>query len=235
VPGAAPRDPKLRPIEVAISSTEHRRHHRQLPDRGAAARWHAADRRDATFSNDIPAVTGRTVVVKTGVVPMAVDPSKSYIERVRVRGDAPERALAHHLPGRWLPASRPGPQPVSVVLGHSHRLPAREAHGRAPGRPAGGLLHVEYTAFEPHRRGTGQAGADRPLPAGKGQPGGRRQRPGQAHHLLPGPGIPERWKPYITAGVLQWLPVFEAAGFSNAIRVLDAPTPEQDPTGRPRT
>ena len=42
----------------------------------------------ATFSNDIPAVTGRTVVVKTGVVPMAVDPSKSFIQRVRVRGDA---------------------------------------------------------------------------------------------------------------------------------------------------
>ena len=44
-----------------------------------------------------------------------------------------------------------------------------------------------------------------------------------------GPGMPERWKPYVTAGVLQWLPAFEAAGFSNAIRVLDAPTPEQDP------
>ena len=35
------------------------------------------------------------------------------------------------------------------------------------------------------------------------------------------------------AGVLQWLPVFEAAGFSNAIRVLDAPTPEQDPDWSP--
>jgi hypothetical protein len=33
--------------------------------------------------------------------------------------------------------------------------------------------------------------------------------------------------------VLQWLPVFEAAGFSNAIRVLDAPTPQQDPDWSP--
>ncbi len=31
------------------------------------------------------------------------------------------------------------------------------------------------------------------------------------------------------AGVLQWLPAFEAAGFSNAIRVLDAPTPAAGP------
>jgi hypothetical protein len=33
--------------------------------------------------------------------------------------------------------------------------------------------------------------------------------------------------------VLQWLPAFEAAGFSNAIRVLDAPTPQQDPDWSP--
>jgi len=48
-----------------------------------------------------------------------------------------------------------------------------------------------------------------------------------------GRGIPERWKPYVAAGVLQWLPAFEAAGFSNAIRVVDAPTPEQDPDWTP--
>jgi hypothetical protein len=33
----------------------------------------------------------------------------------------------------------------------------------------------------------------------------------------------------VADGVRQWLPAFEAAGFSNAIRVLDAPTPQQDP------
>jgi hypothetical protein len=49
--------------------------------------------------------------------------------------------------------------------------------------------------------------------------------------------MPERWKPHITAGVLQWLPAFEAAGFSNAIRVLERaharPGPDwspEDPT-----
>ena len=41
--------------------------------------------------------------------------------------------------------------------------------------------------------------------------------------------MPERWRPAIKAGIEMWLPAFEAAGFSNAIRVLDAPTPEQDP------
>lgn len=35
------------------------------------------------------------------------------------------------------------------------------------------------------------------------------------------PKMPDTWKPYITAGVLEWLPAFEAAGFTNAIEVRE--------------
>ncbi|MAU15926.1 MAG: hypothetical protein CMH46_10360 [Muricauda sp.] len=34
---------------------------------------------------------------------------------------------------------------------------------------------------------------------------------------------PDKWKPYIKAGVLEWLPAFEKAGFSNAIEVRELP------------
>lgn len=37
------------------------------------------------------------------------------------------------------------------------------------------------------------------------------------------PKIPDKWKPYIKAGVLEWLPPFEKAGFSNAIEVRELP------------
>ncbi|PKP29050.1 MAG: hypothetical protein CVU01_01920 [Bacteroidetes bacterium HGW-Bacteroidetes-18] len=37
------------------------------------------------------------------------------------------------------------------------------------------------------------------------------------------PAIPDKWKPYIKAGVLEWLPAFEAAGFKNAIEVREVP------------
>jgi len=37
------------------------------------------------------------------------------------------------------------------------------------------------------------------------------------------PKIPDKWKPYIKAGVLEWLPAFERAGFSNAIEVRELP------------
>lgn len=36
--------------------------------------------------------------------------------------------------------------------------------------------------------------------------------------------VPEKWKPFIKAGILEWTPAFKAAGFKNALKVMDAPT-----------
>ena len=44
------------------------------------------------------------------------------------------------------------------------------------------------------------------------------------------PATPEKWVPYIEAGILEWNGAFEDAGFRNAIQVRRAPTPQQDPT-----
>ena len=44
---------------------------------------------------------------------------------------------------------------------------------------------------------------------------------------------PEKWRPYLKQGVEDWQVAFEAAGFSNAIVALDAPTAEEDPTWSP--
>ena len=35
-------------------------------------------------------------------------------------------------------------------------------------------------------------------------------------------GIPKKWQPYVRAGILDWLPAFEAAGFKNALVVKEA-------------
>ncbi|GAL82222.1 hypothetical protein JCM19274_4410 [Algibacter lectus] len=37
------------------------------------------------------------------------------------------------------------------------------------------------------------------------------------------PMMPEKWKPYVKAGVMEWLPSFEAAGFTNAIEIREFP------------
>lgn len=47
------------------------------------------------------------------------------------------------------------------------------------------------------------------------------------------PATPERWRAAVKRGVENWQPVFEGAGFRNAIVALDPPTPEEDPEWDP--
>ncbi len=47
------------------------------------------------------------------------------------------------------------------------------------------------------------------------------------------PGTPDEWAPYIRAGVEDWQPTFESAGFRNAIQVRDIPSAEEDPDFSP--
>jgi len=234
VPGAAPRDPKLRPIDVALSSSETGPLIASFPLVGALPDGSLVLDVTATFSNDITAATGRTVLSKVGAVALAVDPSKSYIDGVRVRGDALNvRSHLTFLAGR--PADPvAGPQAVSVVMGHSLVfLPEKPMSGRHAD-PRVGYFSNEYTEFEADR---GTAQDRRALIARfrleKANPAAAVSDPVKPITYYLGRGMPERWKPYVTAGVLQWLPVFEAIGFSNAIRVLDAPTPQQDPDWSP--
>jgi len=43
------------------------------------------------------------------------------------------------------------------------------------------------------------------------------------------PATPKKWVPYIKAGIEEWQPAFESAGFKNAIVARDAPSPAEDP------
>lgn len=231
VPGQAPGDPKFKPIELALSSTETGALIASFPILGQLGDGSLVVDVTATFSNDIPAATGRVIVAKAGIAPLGTDPSKSYIERVRVRGDGLNiRSHITFLAG--IPqAPAYGPQPISVVLGHSIVFLPDKPMAARQGDARVGYFPLEYTEFE-GERGTAQ---DNKLIVPrfrleKANPAAAVSDPVKPITYYIGRGVPERWKPYIAAGVLQWLPAFEAAGFSNAIRVLDAPTPEQDPT-----
>lgn len=47
------------------------------------------------------------------------------------------------------------------------------------------------------------------------------------------PATPEQWREAVRQGVLNWNPAFETAGFRNAVRVLDPPSPDVDPEWDP--
>ena len=234
MPGSAPRDPKVRPIDVALSSSETGALIASFPIVGSLPDGALVLDVTATFSNDIAAATGRSVLATVGAVPAAVDPAKSHIDGVRVRGDA--LTVRSHITFLAGLKSDPlaGPQPVSVVLGHSIVFLPEKPMAARPADPRVGFFSNEYTEFE-SERGTAQ---DTKAVIGrfrleKANPAAAVSDPVKPITFYLGRGMPERWKPYVTAGVLQWLPVFEAAGFSNALRVLDAPTPEQDPNWSP--
>jgi hypothetical protein len=234
VPGSPPRDPKLRPIDVALSSSETGALIASFPVVGSLPDGSLVLDVTAPFSSDIAAATGRTVLTKVGAVVVAVDPIKSYIEDVRVRGDVLN--VRSHITFQAGLKADPvvGPQPVSVVLGHSIVFLPEKPMAARPADPRVGFFSSEFTEFEADR---GTAQDRRALIARfrleKANPGAAVSDPVKPITYYLGRGMPDRWKPYVTAGVLQWLPAFEAAGFSNAIRVLDAPTPQQDPDWSP--
>lgn len=47
------------------------------------------------------------------------------------------------------------------------------------------------------------------------------------------PATPVQWREWLRKGIESWNPAFEAAGFKNAVRVLDPPTKEEDSTWSP--
>jgi hypothetical protein len=47
------------------------------------------------------------------------------------------------------------------------------------------------------------------------------------------PATPEKWRPALKKGVEAWNVAFEAAGFKNAIRCIDPPSPKEDPEWSP--
>ncbi|CAD5373320.1 conserved exported hypothetical protein [Rubrivivax sp. A210] len=234
VPGARPDDPKTRPIDIALGSLETGPIVASFPILGANAQGTLLSDFTSAFSTDFAAASGRAFVAGAGLVPVALDPSRSYIDRVRVAGES--LAIRSHLtymasvPGQ----AALGPQPLSIVLGHSWLfLPERPMASR-PADPRVGFFSTRYTQFEADR-GTAQDELRliSRFRLEKANPQAAVSDPVKPITFYIGPGVPARWRPYIAAGIRQWLPVFEAAGFSNAIRVLDAPTPEQDPNWWP--
>ncbi|MBI1354733.1 MAG: DUF5117 domain-containing protein [Acidobacteria bacterium] len=63
----------------------------------------------------------------------------------------------------------------------------------------------------------------------KKDPAAERSEPVRPIVYYIDPATPPQWVPYIQKGVEAWRPVFEEAGFLDAIQARPAPTPEQDP------
>lgn len=194
----------------------------------------------AAFANDIDGLTATRHIASAGLIPapipITVDPARSFIAEVGVYPD--NLHIRSQLTFR---AQNPGDpvagfQPVSIELGHSLIiLPERPMAARRYDDRVG-FIFVDFTEFE-SADGLAATGPLRGVikrhRLEKRDPAAAVSDPVKPIVFYIGPGVPERWRAALKAGVEAWEPAFRAAGFSNAIVARDAPSPEQDPDWSP--
>lgn len=229
VEGSAAGDAK-RPIERALGTLETGPVIAALPVHELRADGSVVVDVGAVLTGDVATLSARSFLVRNaGVVPAVVDPARSYLAQARSRGQG-LHARAHLTYLVTQPSAAVlGPQPVSLVLGHSWvLLPQTPMAGRVT-HPRLGFFSTSFTQYEADRgTATEPVSYINRFRLEKANPAVPLSDPVKPITYYIGPGVPQRWRAALRAGVLAWLPVFESAGFSNALRVLDAPTDDPD-------
>lgn len=230
-PGPGLETPRARPIDFAVRRGNEAPIVAVLPVLATAADGRVLVDATRAFSGDVEHLSAAGQVTGIGLVPAAVDPQRSYITSVRV---FPRNfGIRTHLTFLSKDPKQPAlpPRAVSMRIGHSLvMLPDQPMPARAFDRRVG-FFASTYTEFE---SGPDRASAPRSqilrFRLEKKDPSAAVSDPVKPIVFHIGREVPDRWRPAIKAAAALWEPVFRAAGFSNAIRVVDAPTPEQDPT-----
>lgn len=183
-----------------------------------------------TFSGDVESLTARYHVQSTGQNAGAVDPARSYISKVKVfESDVDIHSHLTFLTTAPNDTSEMV-QPVSIVVGHSFVLLPQTSMSPRAFDDRVGFFNSEYVEYESE---TGEPMANRSVihrwRLEKSDPTAAVSTPIKPIVFYIGRDVPDRWKPYVKAGVEQWQPVFEAAGFKHAIIAEDAPSHETNP------
>lgn len=193
------------------------------------------------FSGDIPTMSARPQIRKAGMKPAGVSRPASYITSVRV---FPKNfGVRAHLTFLARPA-RNSSLPlrgVSLRVGHSIvMLPETPMVGR-PADPRIGYFTAgasvtefsDYTEYGGPGNPEKKRGFITRFRLVKKVPGAAVSDPVKPIVFYVGREVPDRWRPYIKAGIEMWKPAFRAAGFSNAIVARDAPAFSKDPNWTP--
>lgn len=173
-----------------------------------------------------------------------LDPGRSFIDRVKslpknieldvvatyVAAPTPPR-----IPGSPPPPSVPGPRrdtttdAITVVLHHSIvELPERPMKARLHDSRVGWFATGWYEFGSPENRVKVERYINR-WRLEKKDPPAPLSEPVKPVVYYIAREVPEKWRPFIKKGVEMWQPVFEKAGFKNAIIARDAPERDEDP------
>jgi hypothetical protein len=181
------------------------------------------------FKKDVPEFSARRAL-NAG----AMDNERSFIEEFKAfPRNINVRVLASFAPGKQSGGSSDdGPQSsgITAVLCHSMvKLPETQMKPRRFDSRVGFFTEsfTDYSDHNDHEAENVQYILRWRLE--KKNPEAKISEPVKPIIFYVSREVPEKWKSYVKAGIEDWAPSFEAAGFSNAIMGKYAPDPREDP------
>ena len=193
-----------------------------------------------TYGPDSAAVIDVTRLFTTAIPELAairgaIDPTRSYIERVVAFPDNVEIEATQTgtpTPAGGAAPQPPGgaPRPATSVLAHWSlvRLPAQPMMSRRFDERVGffSIRKVDFGTDE-HR-----SAARRYITKYRLECSDRRVGdlcyPKKPIVYYVDPATPDKWKPFVRAGIVEWQQAYEAAGFKDGIVPMDAPANDPD-------
>jgi hypothetical protein len=196
------------------------------------------------FTSDVPEFSARRLAQGS----QGIDGSRSYIEEVK---DFPKNIETRSLltfrapppSGGRAGGAGPGPGPrgggrpspfsVSLLVHYSMTiLPERPMRGRYFD-PRVGFFVQPFEDYASDRNWVVNNHYIARYRLEKKNPRAAVSEPVQPIVFYVSREVPEKWRSYVQKGVEDWQPVFEKAGFKNAIICKQAPSPEDDPSWDP--
>ncbi len=195
-----------------------------------------------TYGPDSAAVIDVTRLFTTSIPELAairgaIDPTRSYIERVVAFPDNVEieatqtGVVALSSPGGGQPQQPQGvPRPATSVLAHWSlvRLPVNPMMPRRFDERVGffSIRKVDFGTDE-HRSAARRYITKYRLECSERRDGNLCYPKTPIRYYVD-PATPDKWKPYVRAGIVEWQQAFEAAGFKDGIVPAEAPANDPD-------
>jgi hypothetical protein len=192
-----------------------------------------------TYGPDSAAVVDVTRLFTTSIPELsairgAIDPTRSYVERVvafpdNVEIEATQTGTAGPAGGPAAQIPGGAPRPAQSVLAHWSlvRLPEQPMMPRRFDERVG-FFSERYVDFGADSRAARRQYVTKFRLECSDRKSGDLCYPKKPIVYYVDPNTPEQWKPWVRKAILDWQPAFEAAGFKDGIIPMDAPANDPD-------
>ncbi len=188
------------------------------------------------FEGDTPALSGMRSTMRRDYQVRRLDPARSFISRI---SSYPENVEVRHTQTFEAGAAPTDADTNTITIEMSQSVVLLP---RRPMRPRYADPRVGYFSINRVNYGLDvqKAGEETFIRRWRLEPSdsaayfrGELVTPLEPITYYIDPATPERWRRYVKQGVEDWRVAFEAAGFRDAIRALDPPSPSEDPEWDP--